>query len=78
MHVKVIRCDIRSGEKKNGDEYIGVSAVVIFPDKQTAAKIFISDEVIDPDEVQPGKVYDMYRDKNDFVLVFDPVVSSNK
>lgn len=78
MHVKVIRSEIRTGEKKNGDEYIGVSAVVIFPDKQTAAKIFISDEVIDPDEVQPGKVYDMYRDKNDFVLVFDPVETSTK
>lgn len=78
MHVKVIRCDIRSGEKKNGDEYIGVSAVVIFPDKQTAAKIFISDEVIDPTEVVPGKVYDMYRDKNDFVLVFDPVEDKKK
>ena len=78
MHVKVIRSEIRSGEKKNGDEYIGVSAVVIFPDKSTAAKVFISDEVIDPDEVQPGKVYDMYRDKNDFVLVFEPVESSNR
>ncbi len=78
MHVKVIRSEIRTGEKKNGDEYIGVSAVVIFPDKQTAAKIFISDEVIDPDLVQPGKVYDMYRDKNDFVLVFDPVEASSK
>ena len=78
MHVKVIRSEIRSGEKKNGDEYIGVSAVVIFPDKQTAAKIFISDEVIDPYAVQPGKVYDMYRDKNDFVLVFDPVEASSK
>lgn len=78
MHVKVIRSEIRTGEKKNGDEYIGVSAVVIFPDKQTAAKIFISDEVIDPDAVQPGKVYDMYRDKNDFVLVFDLVEASSK
>ena len=78
MHVKVIRSEVRTGEKKNGDEYIGVSAVVIFPDKTTAAKVFISDEVIDPDEVQPGKVYDMYRDKNDFVLVFEPVESSNR
>lgn len=75
MHVKVIRSEVRSGEKKNGDEYLGCSAVVIFPDKQTAAKVFISDEVINPDLVQPGQVYDMYRDKNDFVLVFDPVVS---
>lgn len=75
MHVKVIRCELRTGEKKNGEEYVGTSAVVIFPDKQTAAKIFISDEVIDPDLVKPGEVYDMYRDKNDFVLVFDPVPS---
>ena len=73
MHVKVIRSELRTGEKKNGEEYVGTSAVVIFPDKQTAAKIFISDEVIDPDLVKPGEVYDMYRDKNDFVLVFDPV-----
>lgn len=78
MHVKVIRSEIRSGEKKNGDEYIGVSAVVIFPDKQTAAKVFISDEVIDPYKVIPGMVFDMYRDKNDFVLVFDPVEASSK
>lgn len=76
MHVKVIRSEVRSGEKKNGDEYLGCSAVVIFPDKQTAAKVFISDEVIDPDLVQPGQVYDMYRDKNDFVLVFEPVAST--
>lgn len=73
MHVKVIRSELRTGEKKNGEEYVGTSAVVIFPDKQTAAKIFISDEVIDPDLVKPGEVYDMYRDKNDFVLVFDHV-----
>ena len=78
MHVKVIRSEIRTGEKKNGDEYIGVSAVVIFPDKQTAAKIFISDEVTDPYKVLPGMVFDMYRDKNDFVLVFDPVEASSK
>ena len=78
MHVKVIRSELRCGEKKNGDEYVGVSAVVIFPDKITAAKVFISDEVIDPDSVKPGKVYDMYRDKNDFVLVFDPVETSSK
>lgn len=78
MHVKVIRSDVRSGEKKNGDEYLGCSAVVIFPDKMTAAKVFISDEVIDPYSVKPGMVYDMYRDKNDFVLVFDPVESSNR
>lgn len=76
MHVKVIRSEVRSGEKKNGDEYLGCSAVVIFPDKQTAAKVFISDEVIYPDLVQPGQVYDMYRDKNDFVLVFEPVAST--
>lgn len=73
MHVKVIRSEVRSGEKKNGDEYRGCSAVVIFPDHQTAAKVFISDEVIDPELVESGQVYDMYRDKNDFVLVFDPV-----
>ena len=78
MKVKVIRAELREGEKKDGTPYLGCSCVVIFPDGQTAAKIFISDEVIDPDEVQPGKVYDMYRDKNDFVLVFDPVQSSTK
>ena len=76
MKVKVIRSEIREGEKKDGTPYIGCSAVVIFPDGVTAAKIFISDEVIDPLEVQPGKVYDMYRDKNDFVLVFDKVESA--
>lgn len=78
MKVKVIRSEIREGEKKDGSPYVGTSAVVIFPDGQTAAKLFISDEVIDPTEVEPGKVYDMYRDKNDFVLVFTPVETSSK
>lgn len=78
MKVKVIRSEIREGEKKDGSPYVGCSAVVIFPDGQTAAKLFISDEVIDPTEVEPGKIYDLYRDKNDFVLVFEPVQATSK
>ena len=78
MKVKVIRAELREGEKKDGTPYLGCSCVVIFPDGQTAAKLFVSDEVIDPVDIVPGKVYDMYRDKNDFVLVFDPVEATTK
>ena len=43
----------------------------------TAAKLFIPDEVIDPNEIIIGGVYDMYRDENKFVLVFDYVPPKN-
>lgn len=73
MFVKVVRCEIREGERKDGTPFVGCSAVVLFPDKEHAARVYVSDEVIDPTEIEPGWIYDMYRDKNDSVLVFDKI-----
>ena len=70
MKVKVIRTEAYP-KKKDGSNFEGCSAVVIFPDGQTAAKLYIGEDVIDPDLVVPGGVYDLYRDKNEFVLVFE-------
>ena len=70
MKVKVVRTEAYP-KKKDGSNFEGCSAVVIFPDGQTAAKLYIGEDVIDPEEVVPGAIYDLYRDKNDFVLVFD-------
>ena len=71
MKVKVKRCEIREGEKKDGTPYIAASAVVIFPDGQSAAQLFIPEEVIDPSDVEVGGIYDLYRDDKGFVLVFE-------
>lgn len=73
MKVKVIRAEIREGTKQDGTPYIGCSAVVIFPDGKTAARLFLPDDVISPDEVEKGKLYDLYRDEKGNALVFDPV-----
>ena len=73
MKVKVVRCDMREGERKDGTPYIGTSAVVIFQDGKTAAQVFLSEEVIDPAKVRVGGIYDMYRDEKGFALVFDEV-----
>ena len=70
MKVKVVRTEAFP-KKKDGSNFEGCSAVVIFPDGETAAKLYIGEEVIAPDDVIPGAVYDLYRDKNDFVLVFN-------
>ena len=71
MVVKVKRAEIREGEKKDGTPYIGASVVVIFPDKATAARLFIPDDVIDPTEVEVGLCYDLYRDDKGNALVFE-------
>ncbi len=73
MHVKVKRCELKTGERKDGTPYSGVSAVVIFTDGQTAAQLFIPEEVIDPCKVEVNKVYDLYRDDKGYCLVFDEV-----
>lgn len=77
MHVKVKRCEIRQGERKDGTPYVGTNAVVIFPDGQTAAQLFIGEDVIDPCEVEVGGVYDLYRDAKGYCLVFDRVQSQS-
>lgn len=71
MIVKVKRCEIVDGERQDGTPYTGVSAIVIFGDKQTAARIFIREEVCDPLTVQVGDLYDLYRDEKGNCLVFD-------
>lgn len=74
MKVKVVRTEIREGERQDGTTYLGSSVVVVFPDGETAGRFFIGDDVIDPDEIQPGYIYDMYRDESKkYVLVFDKV-----
>lgn len=75
MKVKVVRCEMREGERKDGTPYVGNSAVVIFQDGKTAAQVFLPEEVIDPTLVEVGGIYDMYRDEKGFVLVFDKVPS---
>lgn len=73
MHVKVVRSEFKEGQRKDGSVFRGTSAVVIFGDSITARKVYISDEVIDPQLVVSGGVYDMYHDQNGTVHVFDIV-----
>ena len=73
MKVKVKRCELRDGERQDGTSYLGVSAVVIFQDGKTAERVFISDEIIDPDKVVVDGIYDMYRSERGNVLVFDKI-----
>ena len=71
MVVKVKRAELREGEKKDGTPYLGTSVIVIFNDKQTAARLFLPEDVIDPNEVEIGQCYDLYRDDKGNALVFD-------
>lgn len=73
MIVKVKRCEIKTGERKDGTYYTGVSAVVIFGDKATAAQLFIPEEVCDPSDIEVNGLYDLYRDEKGYCLVFDKV-----
>ena len=78
MIVKVKRCEIVEGERQDGTPYTGVSAVVIFGDKATAARIFVREEVCDPFTVKENELYDMYRDEKGNCLVFDHYEPENK
>ncbi len=78
MKVKVKRCEIKTGERKDGTPFTGTSAVVIFPDGQTAAQLFIPEEVCDPCDVNVNEFYDLYRDDKGFCLVFEKVASQTK
>lgn len=71
MIVKVKRCEVVEGERQDGTTYLGNTVVVIFGDKQTAARVFVRDEVCDPYSIQPDQLYDMYRDEKGNCLVFD-------
>ncbi len=71
MKVKVKRCEIKSGERKDGTSYTGTSAVVIFNDGCTASQIFVGEEVCDPCDIEVNGFYDMYRDEKGYCLVFD-------
>lgn len=73
MIVKVKRCEVVEGKRQDGSPYIGCSAVVLFPDKQTAARIFVREELCDPYSVREGAEYDLYRDDKGNCLVFDPI-----
>ena len=73
MHVKVKRCEIKEGERKDGTMYTGVSAVVIFSDGMTAAQLFIPEEVCNPLDIVVNGIYDLYRDEKGYCLVFDIV-----
>ena len=71
MLVKVVKSEIRDGKRNDGTEYKGASAVVIFDDKKTAARVWVPDDLVDPSEVVPGEIFDMYRDESGYVLVFN-------
>ena len=73
MKVKVKRCELKEGERKDGTKYTGTSVVVIFGDGQTAAQLFVPEEVLDPLEIEANGIYDLYRDEKGYVLVFDKV-----
>ena len=78
MVVKVKRAELREGEKKDGTPYLGVSVVVIFPDKSTAARLFLPEDVIDPDDVEVDQCYDLYRDDKGNALVFDKLETQQR
>ena len=78
MIVKVKRCEIKEGERKDGTPFVGTSAVVIFGDKATAAQIFVPEEVCDPTEIEVNGLYDLYRDDKGYCLVFDKYVADKK
>lgn len=71
MIVKVKRCEIKTGERKDGTPFNGTSAVVIFSDKATAAQLFIPEEVCDPCDIEVNGLYDLYRDEKGYCLVFE-------
>ena len=70
MKVKCVRAEIRTSEK-DGSDYI--AAVVLHPDGQTASRVYLRDDVCDLNDVEVGHVYDMYLDKNGYVLYFEKV-----
>ena len=78
MFVKVRRAEIKSGERKDGTPYTGTTVVVILPDKEHAASLFVGEEVCDPCLIEEGKIFDMYRDEKGYVLVFDEYVPESK
>lgn len=78
MLVKVKRCELKEGERKDGTPFIGTSAVVIFGDKATAAQLFIPEEVCNPDDIVKDGIYDLYRDEKGYCLVFDKYEQDKK
>ena len=73
MVVKVKRCEISEGERKDGTPYLGTQVVVIFGDKATGARFFVPEEVCSPDDIEVNGLYDLYRDEKGYCLVFDKV-----
>ena len=71
MIVKVKRCEIKTGERQDGTPFTGTDVVVIFGDKQTAARLWVSDDVCDPLEIEVNGLFDLYRDEKGKCLVFD-------
>ena len=78
MIVKVKRCEISEGERKDGTPYVGTNVVVIFGDKATAARIFVPEEVCDPSDIELNGLYDLYRDDKGYCLVFDKYEQDKK
>ena len=71
MIVKVKRCEISEGERKDGTPYVGTNVVVIFGDKQTAARFFVPEDVCDPSDIEVNGLFDLYRDEKGYCHVFD-------
>ena len=78
MIVKVKRCEIPQGERKDGTHYLGSNVVVIFNDKMTAARFFVPEEVCDPSDIEVNGLYDLYRDEKGYCLVFDKVEQATR
>ena len=78
MIVKVKRCEISEGERKDGTPYVGTNVVVIFGDKATAARFFVPEEVCDPSDIEVNGLYDLYRDDKGYCLVFDKYEQDKK
>ena len=73
MKVRVRKAELFNGRKKNGEEYCGAKVLVLFPDNATAYTGFIPEDVCDPTLINPGDTFDMYRDQNGYVVLFDKV-----
>lgn len=73
MKVVVRRVEKRNGVKKNGELWAGADVLVCFDDGITAAKLFVNDTVCPLDAIERGKSYDLWRNSNGYVEIFDPI-----
>ena len=75
MHVKVVKVEKFEGTKRDGTPNIGAKVLCIFPDNITAENFFISEELVAPDSIAIGDVYDLYRSSAGFVQIFNKITT---